>query len=219
MENKTIAGRYRVIALLGEGGFGKVYRAEDIQFPGSVVALKTEARTSKDEGVLIYECKIMDHLKGIHGIPKVYEYGHEQGYNYAVIEHCGVNVNQIMESSGKKLSQITVLVIGLKMLGILKEVHAKGILHRDLKPENIMYEPNKNQLYLIDFGLSKRYIDRLGNHIPRAVNKLFRGTLRYCSLNMHLGIENSRRDDLESLAYVLIFMIKGTLPWVGLAVK
>lgn len=103
---------------------------------------------------------------------------------------------------------------------ILRSVHDMGIIHRDIKPENFLLGDNgKGRLYLIDFGLSKRFIDDQGRHIPRNTNKGFRGTLRYASLNMHQGIENSRRDDLESLGYVLIYLLKGKLPWQDLNVQ
>ena len=101
------------------------------------------------------------------------------------------------------------------MLQVLEAIHNKFILHRDLKPENIMYNPVNGKFSLIDFGLSKRYVDKSGRHILRATNKCFRGTLRYCSLNMHNGVENSRRDDIESLVYVLIYLLKGSLPWMS----
>lgn len=101
------------------------------------------------------------------------------------------------------------------MLQILEAIHLKFILHRDLKPENIMFNPQTNAFSLIDFGLSKRYVDKAGKHILRATNKSFRGTLRYCSLNMHNGVENSRRDDIESLVYVLVYLQKGSLPWMS----
>ena len=100
------------------------------------------------------------------------------------------------------------------MLDVLQAVHDRFILHRDLKPENIMFDHSSGRFSLIDFGLSKRYVDRAGNHILRTVSRPFRGTLRYCSLNMHNGVENTRRDDLESLAYVLVYLVKSTLPWV-----
>lgn len=105
------------------------------------------------------------------------------------------------------------------MLQILEAVHAKFILHRDLKPENIMFNPQTNTFSLIDFGLSKRFVDKSGKHILRSTSKPFRGTLRYCSLNMHNGVENSRRDDIESLVYVLVFLQKGSLPWMNQRVE
>lgn len=107
------------------------------------------------------------------------------------------------------------MMIGIRLLKTLNLIHNKYIVHRDLKPENLL-TGNDRQIFLIDFGLSKRYIDTKGVHIPRMENKSFRGTLRYCSINMHMGVENSRRDDLESLGYVLIFFLKGKLPWQGI---
>lgn len=106
-------------------------------------------------------------------------------------------------------------MVGINILNILTDVHKKHIVHRDLKPENFLIDA-KGNMTLIDFGLSKRYIDTRGRHIPRQENKSFRGTLRYCSINMHLGVENSRRDDLESLGYVIIYCAKGKLPWQGI---
>ena len=97
-------------------------------------------------------------------------------------------------------------------------MHNKGVLHRDFKPENCLFDPQSNSFYIIDFGLSKKYLDKHGKHMPRQENKGFRGTLRYCSLNMHLGVENTRRDDLESLIYVLIYFLKGSLPWQNIKV-
>ena len=86
-----------------------------------------------------------------------------------------------------------------------------------MKPENLLVGANGfGKLIIIDFGLSKRYVDQKGNHIQRIDNRPFRGTMRYCSINMHMGVENSRRDDLESLGYVLIYLMKGRLPWQNL---
>lgn len=109
--------------------------------------------------------------------------------------------------------------LAIQALQILKQVHDRFIIHRDLKPENFLISKKGNgELFLIDYGLSKRFIDDSGRHIPRATNKGFRGTLRYASINMHQGIENSRRDDLESLGYVLVYLQKGKLPWQNLKV-
>ncbi|KAI9101511.1 hypothetical protein K1719_023755 [Acacia pycnantha] len=94
----------------------------------------------------------------------------------------------------------------------IEYVHSKGFLHRDIKPDNFLMGLGRkaNQVYIIDFGLSKRYRDPATNrHIPYRENKNLTGTARYASCNTHLGIEHSRRDDLESLGYVLLYFLRG----------
>ena len=101
-------------------------------------------------------------------------------------------------------------------------MHERGFIHRDIKPENFLISSNikSSTIYIIDFGLAKRYKDpKTLLHIPYRDNKNITGTARYASLNTHIGIEQSRRDDLESLCYVLIYLLKGDLPWKGLTAK
>jgi serine/threonine protein kinase len=99
-------------------------------------------------------------------------------------------------------------------LKILEELHENGFIHRDIKPDNILFEErNSNQVKLIDFGLSKKYLDKNNNHVEYKDGKKIIGTIKYCSINLHNGCEPSRRDDIESLIYTFIKVYSGTLPW------
>ena len=104
------------------------------------------------------------------------------------------------------------------MIERIEFVQESGFLHRDIKPDNFVIgrEKNKDKIYLIDFGLAKRYVTKEGGHIPYKDNKNLTGTARYASLNTHLGIEQGRRDDIEGIANVLLYFIKGSLPWQNL---
>ena len=133
------------------------------------------------------------------GFPKVFEYGNENGLNYMVIEILGPTLGDLFEICGKIFSLKTTLMIGMQLLSRLEELHNNHYLYRDIKPENFLAGIYKNSstLYMIDVGLSKRYRDpRTLIHIPYKEDKNIIGTIRYSSVNSHLGIEESRRDDL-----------------------
>ena len=104
------------------------------------------------------------------------------------------------------------------MITLIEYLHSRGILHRDLKPDNLCMGVGHNchKLYLIDFGLSKSFWNREGRHIEFREGKSLTGTARYTSIGVHKGYEHSRRDDMESIAYVILYLLKGSLPWQGM---
>lgn len=156
------------------------------------------------------------------GIPKVYCYGNSKHYNILVMEILGKSLEDLFNFCNRKFSLMTVCLMGIEMIKRIQYVHEKNHIHRDIKPDNFMmgYEKSVNKVYIIDFGLAKKYRSSTKKgHIAFKTGKNITGTARYCSINTHRGYEQSRRDDLESIGYVLVYFLKGILPWQGLKVR
>jgi len=168
---------------------------------------------------LIYEAKIIHALQGGVGIPTLIWCGQEGDYNVLIMELLGDDIESLLNVCKRRMSLKTILMLAEQILTTLEYIHAKGFLHRDLKPENLLMGLGKNShiVHVIDYGLSKRYRDpKSGKHIPFREGKSLTGTARYASINTHQGKEQSRRDDLEALGYIMIYLFKGSLPWQGL---
>lgn len=135
-----------------------------------------------------------------------------------VLELLGPSLEDLFNMCEKRFTLKTTLMVGVQMLELIRYVHSKETLHRDIKPDNFLigYRNNSKKVYMIDFGLSRKYRTPKGDHIGYKDNKTLTGTARYVSINTHIGIEQSRRDDLESFIYVLIYFLKGSLPWQNL---
>ncbi len=218
---QIVFNKYSIIRQIGKGSFGTVFAGINTK-TNEKVAIKTEVQTDKPNlSLLESESHKLNSLRNSIGIPKIYEFGKVDGFNILVMEQLGKSLNQLFISQNRKFSLKTVCVLGIDMLKIIQHVHSKKQIHRDIKPDNYMMgrDNTRDTLYLIDFGLAKRYILSNGQHIPYKTGKSMTGTARYCSIYTHQGIEQSRRDDLESIGYVLLFFLRGNLPWQGIKAK
>jgi serine/threonine protein kinase len=208
---ELINNKYILINKIGSGCFGSIYKAQNIRTK-EYVAIKVEP--IKDELKLLKnESKIYNHLNGSDYIPIIKWYGKDNKNYYMVINLLGDSLQDLMYSI-KKFSLTLILKLGIKIINILNFIHEKGFIHRDIKPDNFLFGVNKlDKLYLIDFGLCKSYLDK--NDIHNKSKKTFSliGSKNYASINAHEYNELSRRDDLESLCYMLLYFYNGNLPW------
>jgi len=203
--------------LIGIGSFGNIYEGRNTK-SNEEIAIKIEPTRSKHPQ-LLYESKIIMSLQGGIGIPMHFWHGTRGIYNILIMELVGQSLENLFKSCNRKFNLLTTLMLADQMLSRIEFIHNKNFIHRDIKPDNfLMGRGNKkHQVYLVDFGLAKVYHDqKTGLHIPYKDGKSLSGTARYASINTHLGIEQARRDDIEALGYILVYFMKGNLPWQGL---
>ena len=215
-----VGGHFALRKRIGGGSFGEIFAGTDTE-TGNDVAIKLEpARTSSPQ--LEFESRVYSILEGGVGVPKIFWFGRESKYNVLVMERLGESLEDLFQANKCKFSLKTVLMIVEQTLSLVQFMHQRSIIHRDIKPDNFIMGagPHEGQVYVIDFGLSKRYRDpRTLKHGPPAEHKSMTGTARYASVNAMRGLEQSRRDDLESLGYVWMYLLRGSLPWQGLPAK
>ena len=213
---KKYFSKYRTIKKIGEGSFGKVYKAE---YDGEYYAVKFEDR-NKGQNLLEAEATIMSYLKGPN-IPVIKSFGYSGDYNILVMQLLGKSLEELFNKLQKFSVKTSALLI-YQMISILQYIHDKHIIHRDIKPDNFVMELNKKNaiLYLLDFGLAKKYrSSRTLVQYPYIKKKKLTGTARYASIHALEEMEQSRRDDMESIGYVIMYFLRGNLPWQGLKIK
>ena len=206
--------------LLGKGSFGKIYAGVN-KTTGEEIAIKLEP-INAEQPQLVYEYKIYKYLEKGFGIPKIYECSKDKKYTILIMDLLGDSLEKKFNQCNRKFSLLTVLMIMEQLVSRIEFIHSKNLLHRDIKPDNFLVGRGKksNIIYAIDFGLSKKYRDsKSGLHIPYRDGKSLTGTARYASINTHLGVEQSRRDDIESLGYMMVYFLKGSLPWQGMIIN
>lgn len=215
---KTVGGRFEIVKRLGAGCFGEVFAGKHVE-TGELVAVKFEessvaCQQLEREAVTLRMLQDSDPKTGFNSC--LY-YGVEAGWNCMVMELLGKSLEDRVQKCEKHLfTSKTTCLIGEQAVIRIEYLHSRGVLHRDIKPENFMFGIRERQhhVYLIDFGLSKKYWDK--EHSKMQQKQSLTGTARYASINAHLGLEQSRRDDLEAISYMLMYFLRGALPWSGL---
>ena len=213
---KIFFSKYKAIKKLGEGSFGKVYKAE---YNGDNYAIKMENK-SKEQGLLELEATIMSYLKGPN-IPFIKSYGYSGDFNVLVMQLLDKSLEDLINKYNT-FSIKTVAILGYQMVNIMQYIHDRHIIHRDIKPDNFVMgaQEDNAKLYILDFGLAKKYrSSRTLVQYPYVKKKKLTGTARYASIHALEAYEQSRRDDLESVGYVLMYFLRGNLPWQGLKVR
>ena len=200
-----IGNKYEIYDIVGEGTFGRVFKGKHIRSKEEV-AIKIQYKDISN--LLRHEAKIYQQLRDISGIPQIRNFGLEDGFNYLIIDLLDISLLDSFLTHKQTIEYM------ISAINIIETVHNRGIIHRDIKPDNFLLKNDKiKSLYLVDFGLSKYYFDANKKHIVERKDRKLIGTAKFASLNVHNGIEPSRRDDIESICYTFICLFGKTLPW------
>lgn len=210
---------YKVGKKIGEGSFGIIFEGINL-LTNQQVAIKFEPRKC-EAPQLRDEYRSYRILSETIGVPKAYFFGQEGVHNILVIDLLGPSLEDLFDWCGRKFSTKTVVQVAKQMIQRIQFIHEHNLIYRDVKPDNFLIgkpdTPEANMVYIVDFGMAKQYRDpKSQTHIPYREKKALSGTARYMSINTHLGREQLRRDDLESLGHVFMYFLRGSLPWQGL---
>ena len=211
-KNEILFKKYKVIKKLGSGSFGDIYLGISL-LNNSYVAIKTETKKIPNQH-LETEAYFLYLLKSV-GIPEILSFGKTKDYNILIEPFLGKSLYQLYEENNRYFRTKDICLMGIQILDRLEWIHSKNIIHRDIKPDNFLIgNKDPNTIYLIDFGLSSKYrSSKTGKHKKFGFTGKLTGTTKYSSANTIRGVEQSRKDDLISVAYMIIFFMKGNLPW------
>ena len=213
--NSIIGRKYKLIEKIGQGSFGQVFKGIDLT-NNELVAVKIDLVKSK---VLVNEAKILKHLSTLSCVPKLKWYGSFNEHKYIVLQLLGKTLLDVKKLK-KDLDLVLTKNIFKQIIKIISDIHSKGIIYRDIKPENFIFDIDSlDRVYIIDFGLCKTFVDKNNQHINVDKSGHFTGTIRYLSIFIHDGYNHSRRDDLISVGYMMMYLFYDNLPWVGLPEK
>ena len=209
--------KYLILSKIDEGSFGSIYLSKNI-ITNEKVAVKIESRKIESP-LLEREAYILFYLRGP-GLPQVKTFGRTKDFLILIQTLLGPSLATLLDKYSIIFTMKDICMLSIQMIERLEYIHSKNFIHRDIKPQNFLMgisEPDK--VYLIDFGLAKKFRSKKGKHIKFSLNNNITGTPRYCSINGLRGAEQSRRDDLESLFYVIMYFFRGNLPWQNLKIK
>jgi serine/threonine protein kinase len=216
-KNTKLEDIYKFLKEIGSGSFGSVYRVVERK-TNIEYAVKIEEKNNKSR--LKNEYKIYKKMKecGVtFGIPQIKHYWESEKRCYLFMQLLGKSLDQMLNDLPGPFDLPTVLLLGIQITTLLEVIHSTGFIHRDIKPNNFLIGTGRDidSIFIMDFGLSKKYIND-NEHIKMKVDRSLVGTARYASINVHQGFEPSRRDDLESVGYMLVYFLIRKLPWQGL---
>lgn len=227
---RILFNRFEVKERLGKGSFGKIYKVIDTQSQKQLAVKMEKQRAKGDEKkapaqlegeARVYQAMRDTLIDGGVRWPSFYLYKSEGPYNYLLMDLLGSDLDHVMQQMPKKCFTVSCTAfLAQKMITLLERMHSKGFVHRDLKPQNFVL-PQCSDLrrlkappvYLIDYGLTRRYRKSDSEHLDFEQTKPLKGTVRFSSINTHLGTEQTRRDDFQALGYILVYFMLGRLPW------